>query len=741
LLTEWFWKKLTLFIGWLTIAILFALIIFSANIEIKDQDLWLHLTTGRYILQNYIIPTSDIFSCTIGGKPWINHEWLFQTILAWVHGQFGFEGLINLQVIVVILTFSLLFLLGYSHNRFLLPTFLLLLVLLVYQVRFTIRPDIFSLLFFVVYFWVLALELPRRSSLIILGAVQILWTNTHGFFILGPLIVLLMIFGEVLKRRIPLPFQWNKAGRIGDAEFKRLLQILGVVTLACLVNPHFLEGALYPLRILSSLSQESKVFFENIIELQKPVTLKTLFSVDQFFAYKILIVLSFLSFFANFRKIDLTTLFFWIMFLVFSLNASRNVVFFAFAAYFVCLINFEEGLESFLVRWIKNPKVQSILLVILHVLLIMWMLQSFSTWSLRGYFDFTKMERKSEYGGISQHNYPSQAVDFILENHIQGRFFNNFNSGAYLIGRAYPSVQVYIDGRTEVYGPTFFKNYRKVMKGTIGDFNRINASYPLTGAFLSNIHNALPSNVMKYLYEDEEWILVYFDHDAAILLKDIEENKRWIDQFAIDLSQWQTEPADLLELGARNIAPYQHMRRAKALYNLKIFDKAREETEQAMRIGPHFTDIYKLMGKIYIGEKKFSEAYPFLRRAKIVSPWDLETRYYLAIAFYHSGVFDKAEKHCLKVLKHKPQHSKGLFLISMIYAKQKKYSQSFDTLKLAHTIEPKKIKEIIAVGDILSSQEAYDWAQRIYALGLEIDPENEELKKGLQNVIKEKDHE
>jgi len=58
--------------------------------------------------------------------------------------------------------------------------------------------------------------------------------------------------------------------------------------------------------------------------------------------------------------------------------------------------------------------------------------------------------------------YPYKAVDFIVRHKIKANIFNDFNSGAYLIGRTYPNIKVFIDGRTEVYGASFFETYQKI---------------------------------------------------------------------------------------------------------------------------------------------------------------------------------------------------------------------------------------------------------------------------------------
>src|SRR5208283_3453863 len=94
--------------------------------------------------------------------PWVNHEWLFQVLVYQVQKAYGFDGLISMQSLVGALTFLVLLFLGYSRERQWLTVFTLLMVLMVYQARFTIRPAIFSLLFFVLYIYILALHINKR---------------------------------------------------------------------------------------------------------------------------------------------------------------------------------------------------------------------------------------------------------------------------------------------------------------------------------------------------------------------------------------------------------------------------------------------------------------------------------------------------------------------------------------------------------------------------------------------------
>jgi len=111
-MSDWLLKKINWFAGCLAIAFVFGLITFVSNIEIKDVDLWLHLAVGKYITQSFSIPRVDILSCTIANSPWINHEWLFQTIVYSVYHAAGINGLVNLKVYIVFCDICVAFVFG-----------------------------------------------------------------------------------------------------------------------------------------------------------------------------------------------------------------------------------------------------------------------------------------------------------------------------------------------------------------------------------------------------------------------------------------------------------------------------------------------------------------------------------------------------------------------------------------------------------------------------------------------------
>ncbi len=715
-----FWKQISYISGLLAIAVLFGLIVFAANVEIKDLDLWLHLKMGEFIFQHHYVPDVDVLSHTIAGKPWVNHEWLFQLICYGVFNAWGPDGLISMQVFVVAFTFLILLFLGYNKEKQFGMAFLLLLVLLVYQMRFTIRPDIFSLLFFASYIYILALHIDKKWSIIVLGIIQVLWANFHGFFFFGPFIVLMGICAEWIKRRVPLPYQWNEAGRLTDDEFGRLKFIFVAVILASLVNPLTFKGAWYPIDVLINIPGKSKVFFSYIQELKPPITRDNIFSFDSYGYYKLLIVISFVGFVFNRKKIDIGDFFIWMLFLLVSLGALRNIVFFSFAAYFVCMTNYGNlSSRDIIPVHFKDKKFELITLSLLKILLVVWMIQFMTRLSTAGYFDFDKYELKSEFGGVTQRNYPNKAADFLIANEVKGNFFNDFNSGAYLIGRCHPNIKVFIDGRTEVYGPEFFRYYQKIWgEANTEIFEEAVKRYNITGVLLNTIHENAPPKLLLHIYQNKDWVPVYFDYDAVIFLKNVPQNAAVIQKCRLDLSKWAAPKMDLQKLGPRLITPIQQINRAYSLEAMNLDDLALEEAREVLKILPQSVGAHKIMGKIYGKRNDYRKAFEYFRIAAMLSSQDDEIRSNLALAYEKIGDIEHAIKQYVWVSKAKPKDAKAYFKLAGLYAHGGQLNEIVPVLKKGLQLDTSAVRDTLEIGDMIFKKEKFELARQVYETAL-----------------------
>ncbi len=59
---------------------------------LRDGDVSWHIAAGRWILQHRAIPTTDPFSYTVFGHPWVDTEWLAEIIYAPAYNLFGHSG-------------------------------------------------------------------------------------------------------------------------------------------------------------------------------------------------------------------------------------------------------------------------------------------------------------------------------------------------------------------------------------------------------------------------------------------------------------------------------------------------------------------------------------------------------------------------------------------------------------------------------------------------------------------------
>jgi pentatricopeptide repeat protein len=699
-MSERFWRNLSTALGWLAIGMFFALATFCASIEIKDLDLWLHLRMGWWICHHGFVPNYDVLSCTITGKPWVNHEWLFQVLIYEVQKHFGFNGLISMQSLVVVVTLFMMLFLGYSRERQWVSVAGLLMVLMVYQTRFTIRPDIFSILFFVTYIFILSMHINRRWTAYALVVLQILWTNMHGFFFFGPLLVLIGIFSEFIKRRVPLPYEWNTVGRLTDEEYGSLKKILLLVVLACCVNPLTFQGAWYPIDVLFRLSGSNKIFFKHIVELQRPFSQSNIFT-ETYKFYKMLIVVSFFSFIFNRRKIDISGLLIWVIFLAFSLAAVRNLVFFAVPAYMVMMINTMSIPWENIVPVKVTFKIRELMVILVKIWFMIWMLNYGLRLTDNGYFDFDTYLRKSEFFGVSKRVYPYRAVDFLVREKIKANIFNDFNSGAYLLGRTYPNIRVFIDGRTEVYGAKFFEEYQKIWTaGDVKVFSEFMRKDNITGAFLNNAHQQIRPESLKMFHGFKDWAIVYLDYDAIIFLKRTPEHKAVIDKFSVDLSKWKPKPMDLEELGTKRIDPFPFTGRAYILDTLDADDAAIKECREALRVAPDDGAAYYLLGKIYGKRKDYNKAFENYRLAALYLN-DRNARFGMAMSYEYLNDYDRAINQYQRLHDANPKDAEIYYAIIRTYAKMGKLKKAESMLAGAKKlgfedkVENDKIRDII----------------------------------------------
>jgi hypothetical protein len=225
-----------------------------------DFDVWWHLRTGQLILENGI-PRVDLLTYTAAGRPWIDLYWLFQVTIAFLHRLGGVHALVLLKA----LAGTSLVALSLRSRRPAAPAWPAVVAwvpaLVALSGRLCERPELFSLLLLAGFLLILSRAQAQPRKLWLLPVLQMVWVNSHGFFVLGPL-VLFAYCSEVA---------WDRLRATDQPEPPvptRTLALVAVATLlACLASPYGVHAVGLPFEQFHKLGN-SGLYRANIGELR-----------------------------------------------------------------------------------------------------------------------------------------------------------------------------------------------------------------------------------------------------------------------------------------------------------------------------------------------------------------------------------------------------------------------------------------------------------------------------------------
>jgi hypothetical protein len=170
-----------------------------------DPDFFWHLATGRQILESGAIPSTDPFSFTWAGRPWIPDQWLGDLLIAWVVDVSGDAGVLLLFGAVAAGGLALVAAAVGRNGRG--PSTTAAVATLVGATllpQVTARPQVLS---FALAGLVLAILISVREDtakrLYWLPPILLVWANVHGYFIVG--LAIIAVYGlSTLLGQTPL---------------------------------------------------------------------------------------------------------------------------------------------------------------------------------------------------------------------------------------------------------------------------------------------------------------------------------------------------------------------------------------------------------------------------------------------------------------------------------------------------------------------------------------------------------
>jgi hypothetical protein len=414
-----------------------------ASRPLSDGDFWWHLKTGEYIVRNFSIPRIDFYSFTVPGKPWVAHEWLSEVIFYLVYSRGGFNTLIFIFTVLTVLAFWIVFRRTKSHPF--VKGFAVLLSVWSILPTMGVRPRTFTLLFAAIYLAVLHRFVRERETRAIwwLVPLMILWVNLHAGFLLGLVLIGVAIAGVVLDA-------WF-AGEKLASQLPRL-KTLALVFVACLVavnlNPQGPRIFLFPFEFFLSPVQQ-----DQIVDWLSPD-----FHQKELFPLLALIMLTIASLALSPKRVRPSELLLYLATLYMTLKSNRHMAILALVA--------GPMLADYLQHWLDTTRFTRTFgesrsastgrrKVIFNLILLVPLIACLIKLKSVIYSPPTQ----------KQIGVPLNAVSFLKANGITGNTFTDPNIwGGYLIWET-PSNPVYIDGRIDMYGDEFIREYLGIIRG------------------------------------------------------------------------------------------------------------------------------------------------------------------------------------------------------------------------------------------------------------------------------------
>lgn len=438
--------------------------------RLDQNDTWWHLASGRWIAEHGAVQQTDTFSFTVRDHAWINLQWLFDLALYGLFRAGGADAVVLATAGVSVALFALLIVNLRRHAGALATALLALWLLAIGEPRFQARPELLSLFWLQLLLWLLA---PARSGasrrVWLVPVVMLAWVNTHSLFVIGVYVLGCHMACAALRLVPSLPERRTRAFSFGGAPPRIVLAIGAAGLFATLFNPYLLEGVAFPAKLMSRMGGAHKAFTW-ISELASPFeSLLTNMSIG---AYQIFLVggvlvaaAALLASIAPARaaageaevpRFDLPGFLVFVGLAYLSVLARRNMALFALGA-----APFVAGCGALLAaRGAARPCVpgrraaeRALIFGLPPALLLLAcfvMANGFYRW---GY-------RVTEFGlGTFPGIFPVRAADFVREEKLPSRLWNDMDTGGYLTwARPFPEG-VFLDGRTEVYDTEFFSTY------------------------------------------------------------------------------------------------------------------------------------------------------------------------------------------------------------------------------------------------------------------------------------------
>jgi hypothetical protein len=192
----------------------YAVFILAGNHLLIDPDTMWQITIGQWIVDHGAVPTTDVYSFTMRGQPWISTQWLAQVAYAEVFAFAGWTGPVVLAAVCIAATFALFTRYLAKHLSESTTLVFVAAALALTASHLLARPHVLALPVMMAWVAGLVQAADRRGAPSFwLLPLMALWANLHGGFVLGLALVAPIALDAVLNadrsQRKSLALRWS----------------------------------------------------------------------------------------------------------------------------------------------------------------------------------------------------------------------------------------------------------------------------------------------------------------------------------------------------------------------------------------------------------------------------------------------------------------------------------------------------------------------------------------------------
>ncbi|MBE5959462.1 MAG: hypothetical protein E7254_11455 [Lachnospiraceae bacterium] len=491
------WTQTTYAYVTIVVTLCLGILSYFMSMGLNGNDFWWHIKAGNWILSNHAFPKYDMFSWYAQeiGLKWTAHEWLSEVIFAVVYNIGGQYGIFLFSFIAAAILLILLVSVckEYTVNNIIYTVIFLIFTTMLFKIYCFGRPHLFS--FFLLFFELKCLydfiENRSEKSIYFIPLIALLWANFHGgssnlSYVLCIFVIITGAFNFRLGKVVFTKLENAKLIKLAGAAITSMIAIC--------INPYGTHMLAYPYENMAD-----KIMLKLIAEWAAPDAKEIAILIFFFmpFAFGLLTLI------ATEKDINATDLIIFAFFSYMFFRSGRFIVFlmislpfytFRYAPKMVTLNNPESKADKL---------VSSGLIGLFSIIILMGLFNGYTS---------------NKNGILVKRELDTKFID-LIKSEAPSRPFTDYNYGGELI---FSDVQVYVDGRADVYTGEPIRDYcslYSLLNHDVNDTSKDKAHF-LTklldkyqfDAFLIDKERALTT----YLYENsDKYELVEQDENTA----------------------------------------------------------------------------------------------------------------------------------------------------------------------------------------------------------------------------------